>query len=121
MPRTFFEGKIKKCNNNKQKKLESRPEDALVKLVNTVETVETAETSRTAHTARTAHSAHTAHSACTARTSHSAHTAHSARTAHPARTCFTFQMNSTNSKIECWAPARYFSCLHIINVLFEPV
>ena len=98
--RTFFEGKIKKCNNNKQKKLESRPEDALVKLVNTVETVETAETSRTAH---------------------SAHTAHSARTAHPARTCFTFQMNSTNSKIECWAPARYFSCLHIINVLFEPV
>ena len=33
-----------------KKMLESRPEDALVKLVKTVETVETACTARTAHT-----------------------------------------------------------------------
>ena len=35
--------------------LESRPEDALVKLVKTVETVETACTARTAHTFCSAH------------------------------------------------------------------
>ena len=66
------------------KMLESRPEDALVKLVKTVEIVETA---CTAHFSRTAHSARTAHSVCTAhstRTAHSARTAYSACTAHPA-------------------------------------
>ena len=37
--------------------LESRPEDALVKLVKTVETARTAHTACTAHFARTAHPA----------------------------------------------------------------
>ena len=58
------------------KMLESRPEDALVKLVKTVDTVETAETARAAHPARSARSARTVHSALTA------HTAHPARTDH---------------------------------------
>ena len=48
-----------------EKMLESRPEDALVKLVKTVEIVETAETACTAHFARTVHPAHTAHPART--------------------------------------------------------
>ena len=55
-----------------KKMVKSRPEDALVKLVKTVETARTAHTACTAHFARTAHPAH---SACTA---HSARTAHSA-------------------------------------------
>ena len=48
--------------------LESRPEDALVKLVKTV-----VQTARTAHTACTAHFARTAHPARTARTDHFYH------------------------------------------------
>ena len=63
---TYFE----KTHNFIKKMLESRPEDALVKLEKTVEIVETAETARTAHPACTAHPARTAHPACTARTDH---------------------------------------------------
>ena len=78
-----------KNNISDEKMLESRPEDALVKLVKTVvQTARTAHTACTAHFARTAHPARTAHSAHTAhsvRTAHSTRTAHSACTAHPAR------------------------------------
>ena len=49
----------------RQKMLESRPEDALVKLVKTVETACTAHFARTDLPARTAHSARTAHPART--------------------------------------------------------